>query len=241
MVRWAGAAVLAQRLTGGRARGIILITVGLLRMCAGCRDLALAQAGAVKGIGYALMDFREMIIRYRDEKGLSQQELADLLQVTRQTVSRWESGKSRPQPGQIAGICAALHVDARALDDLPADAQPGAERATARGEAGAASEEERADPPDALPPGAEPWFLASKRGRLAALIVLGIFLLAAVVGLVLTIIYAVKDSLYDASATVWIIAIPQNTPMLVLCVFLAVFIVMLAAVFIYLLLRGKKK
>ena len=47
--------------------------------------------------------------------------------------------------------------------------------------------------------------------------------------------------MYDASATVWIIAIPQNTPMLVLCVFLAVFIVMLAAVFIYLLLRGKKK
>ena len=93
----------------------------------------------------------------------------------------------------------------------------------------------------ALPPGAEPWFMASKKGRLAALIVLGVFLLAAVVGLILTVIYAVKDSMYDASATVWIIAIPQNTPMLVLCVFLAVFIVMLAAVFIYLLLRGKKK
>ena len=83
--------------------------------------------------------------------------------------------------------------------------------------------------------------MASKKGRLAALIVLGVFLLAAVVGLILTVIYAVKDSMYDASATVWIIAIPQNTPMLVLCVFLAVFIVMLAAVFIYLLLRGKKK
>ena len=196
------------------------------------------------------MDFREMIIRYRGERGLSQQELADLLQVTRQTVSRWESGKSRPQPGQIASICAALHIDVRTLDDLPPDAQPDGESDLARGEDAAAQDgrdlPQNVLPQDALtqgalPPGAEPWFMASKKGRLAALIVLGIFLLAAVVGLILTVIYAVKDSMYDASATVWIIAIPQNTPMLVLCVFLAVFIVMLAAVFIYLLLRGKKK
>lgn len=201
------------------------------------------------------MDFREMIIRYRGEKGLSQQELADLLQVTRQTVSRWESGKSRPQPGQIASICAALHIDVRTLDDIPPDAQPDGESDLARGE-DAAAQDGRALPQDAasqdaapqdaapqgaLPPGAEPWFLTSKKGRLAALIVLSVFLLAAVVGLVLTIVYAVKDSMYDASATVWIIAIPQNTPMLVLCLFLGVFIVMLAAVLIYLLLRGKKK
>ena len=196
------------------------------------------------------MDFREMIIRYRGERGLSQQELADLLQVTRQTVSRWESGKSRPQPGQIASICAALHIDVRTLDDLPPDAQPDGGRDLARGDDAAAQDgrdlaqnalPQDAAPQGALPPGAEPWFMASKKGRLAALIVLGVFLLAAVVGLILTVIYAVKDSMYDASATVWIIAIPQNTPMLVLCVFLAVFIVMLAAVFIYLLLRGKKK
>lgn len=201
------------------------------------------------------MDFREMIIRYRGERGLSQQELADLLQVTRQTVSRWESGKSRPQPGQIASICAALHIDVRTLDDLPPDTQPDGGRDLARGEDAAAQDgrdlaqnalpqdalPQDAAPQGALPPGAEPWFMASKKGRLAALIVLGAFLLAAVVGLILTVIYAVKDSMYDASATVWIIAIPQNTPMLVLCVFLAVFIVMLAAVFIYLLLRGKKK
>ena len=211
------------------------------------------------------MDFREMIIRYRGEKGLSQQELADLLQVTRQTVSRWESGKSRPQPGQIASICAALHIDVRTLDDIPPEAQPDGESDLARGE-DAAAQDGRALPQDAasqdaasqdaapqdaapqdaapqgaLPPGAEPWFLTSKKGRLAALIVLSVFLLAAVVGLVLTIVYAVKDSMYDASATVWIIAIPQNTPMLVLCLFLGVFIVMLAAVLIYLLLRGKKK
>lgn len=201
------------------------------------------------------MDFREMIIRYRGEKGLSQQELADLLQVTRQTVSRWESGKSRPQPGQIASICAALHIDVRTLDDIPPDAQPDGESDLARGEDAAAQDgrdlaqnglpqdalPQDAAPQGALPPGAEPWFLTSKKGRLAALIVLSVFLLAAVVGLVLTIVYAVKDSMYDASATVWIIAIPQNTPMLVLCLFLGVFIVMLAAVLIYLLLRGKKK
>ena len=64
--------------------------------------------------------------------------------------------------------------------------------------------------------------------------------LAAVVGLILTIVYAVKDSMYDAGATVWIITIPQNTPMLVLSAFLAVFIALLVLLLVY-LLRGKKR
>ena len=75
--------------------------------------------------------------------------------------------------------------------------------------------------------------------RIALLVVIGVLILAAIVGLIVTVVYAIKDSMYDASATVWIITIPQNTPMLVLSAFLAVFIALLVLLFIY-LLRGKR-
>lgn len=39
-------------------------------------------------------DFSERLKKYRREKNLTQQELADLLQVSNKTVSRWESGGS---------------------------------------------------------------------------------------------------------------------------------------------------
>lgn len=39
-----------------------------------------------------------MIRRLRTEKGLSQDELAEKLFVTRQAVSRWENGETTPNP-----------------------------------------------------------------------------------------------------------------------------------------------
>lgn len=178
------------------------------------------------------MDFRERIIRYRSEKGLSQQELADLLQVSRQTVSRWESGKSRPQPGQAAHIFARLQIEPEGDDaaDFPADGDV----ADVRADEGAAESGRTARPYG------EAGYIRSQKVRIALLAVIGALLLAAVVGLILTIVYAVKDSMYDAGATVWIITIPQNTPMLVLSAFLAVFIALLVLLLVY-LLRGKKR
>lgn len=41
------------------------------------------------------MDTKDMIRRLRTEKGLSQDELAEKLFVTRQAVSRWENGVSQ--------------------------------------------------------------------------------------------------------------------------------------------------
>lgn len=49
--------------------------------------------------------FQGKAYKIKDERRLSQQELADLLDVTRQTVSRWESGKSYPSIQQLANIC----------------------------------------------------------------------------------------------------------------------------------------
>ena len=68
---------------------------------------------------------------------------------------------------------------------------------------------------------------------------LSILLAAALGGLIATIAYAVKDAQYDTSSTVWIVSIPQNTPMIVLCVFLGLFMLLIAAVFAYLITRGK--
>ena len=42
------------------------------------------------------MDTKEVLYRLRTEKGLSQEELAEKLFVTRQAVSRWETGETTP-------------------------------------------------------------------------------------------------------------------------------------------------
>ena len=41
------------------------------------------------------MDAKDMILRLRMQKGLSQDELAERVFVTRQAVSRWENGVSQ--------------------------------------------------------------------------------------------------------------------------------------------------
>lgn len=42
------------------------------------------------------MDTKDVLYHLRTEKGLSQEELAEKLFVTRQAVSRWETGETTP-------------------------------------------------------------------------------------------------------------------------------------------------
>lgn len=42
------------------------------------------------------MKFHEKLLKLRKEKGLSQEELGMEMQVSRQTISKWESGQSYP-------------------------------------------------------------------------------------------------------------------------------------------------
>lgn len=66
------------------------------------------------------MTLGENIRARREEKGMTQQELADRLFVSRQTVSRWESGSRTPDVILCKKIAIVLEV---ALDDLLSGAE----------------------------------------------------------------------------------------------------------------------
>ena len=57
------------------------------------------------------MKFGENLQKLRKEKGLSQEQLAEQLGVTRQSVSKWESGASYPEMDKIVTLCKMFHCD----------------------------------------------------------------------------------------------------------------------------------
>lgn len=74
------------------------------------------------------MTFGEKLLRLRKQEGLSQEELAERLDVSRQAVSRWETGETLPdapnllQISRIFGVSAdyLLHDEFESDGDLPA-------------------------------------------------------------------------------------------------------------------------
>ena len=51
------------------------------------------------------MNFNEKLQKLRKGKKYSQEELADMLDVTRQSVSKWESGQTYPEMDKLLAIC----------------------------------------------------------------------------------------------------------------------------------------
>ena len=64
------------------------------------------------------MKFSEKLTKLRKEKGLSQEELADKLDVSRQSVSKWELGSTYPEMDKLLTMCKIFNVT---LDDLTND------------------------------------------------------------------------------------------------------------------------
>jgi len=64
------------------------------------------------------MSFNEKLQKLRKENKYSQEELADLLDVTRQSVSKWESGQTYPEMDKLLAICKIFNCS---LDDLTND------------------------------------------------------------------------------------------------------------------------
>ena len=67
------------------------------------------------------MEFNNKLYNLRKQKGLSQEELASRLNVSRQTVSKWEVGESTPDMEKLAAISELFEVS---LDELVLDKKP---------------------------------------------------------------------------------------------------------------------
>ena len=57
------------------------------------------------------MEISKMIKEARIKKGMTQQELANSVYVTRQTISKWELGKSVPDEASLSLLCQCLEID----------------------------------------------------------------------------------------------------------------------------------
>lgn len=69
-------------------------------------------------------DLGEKLWRLREQRGLSQEEFAEMLGVSRQTVSNWENGKATPDALRLGKICAVLRVSADELLGLSSKLSP---------------------------------------------------------------------------------------------------------------------
>lgn len=65
------------------------------------------------------MDCKDILIKLRENKGLSQQELADKLFVTRQAVSRWERGEVLPSSDMLRRLSELFDVSINTLLGSP--------------------------------------------------------------------------------------------------------------------------
>ena len=68
------------------------------------------------------MDLANKLLELRKKKGLSQEEVADRLGVSRQTVSKWETGMSTPDFDKIGPLCELYEISTNELLNVNYDA-----------------------------------------------------------------------------------------------------------------------
>ena len=141
------------------------------------------------------MAFGERLAAVRRGSGLTQEQFAAQLQVSRQAVSKWESGRGYPEIEKILYICNRYHVSIAELfaeeapvplsasQESPSEEKP-LPRATLRRAVGAFLTN-----------------LSPKNKWLAGAVLAGIGILAGILGLIL------KGGSADMAATIWIAAI----------------------------------
>ncbi|WP_288071554.1 zinc ribbon domain-containing protein [Adlercreutzia caecimuris] len=64
------------------------------------------------------MPFKETLVETREQRGMTQQELASKLYVTRQAISRWENGETEPSVDMRKLIATVLDIPAIRLFDI---------------------------------------------------------------------------------------------------------------------------
>ena len=54
---------------------------------------------------------KDQIKHYREEKRLTQEELADKIHVSRSLIAKWEQGRGVPSPEDFEALCGALEIN----------------------------------------------------------------------------------------------------------------------------------
>ena len=57
------------------------------------------------------MEFKDIVRQLRKERGMTQQELADMIGLTKVTISQYETGKRKPSFEMIEALADVFHVD----------------------------------------------------------------------------------------------------------------------------------
>lgn len=57
-----------------------------------------------------MKDFGQRLLQYRRKAGMSQEDLAEKVDVSRQTLSKWETGQSLPDAEKIQTVCEVLSI-----------------------------------------------------------------------------------------------------------------------------------
>jgi len=86
-----------------------------------------------KGMVIKMESFGDKIIALRKEQGLSQDDLAKKLNVSRQTISNWETNKTAPSIDLIEEISSALNISSSAFLDKNSELIDGAQGNCSRG------------------------------------------------------------------------------------------------------------
>lgn len=144
------------------------------------------------------MAFGDRLAAVRRGNGLTQEQFAEQLQVSRQAVSKWESGWGYPEMEKILYICNRYQVS---IADLFAEEAP---VPAAAAETYPAPEQEAAPLPRATLGSAVGAFLTNlspKNKWLAGAVLVGIGALAGIIGLIL------RGGDADMATTIWIAAI----------------------------------
>ena len=144
------------------------------------------------------MAFGDRLAAVQRGNGLTQEQFAEQLQVSRQAVSKWESGRGYPEMEKILYICNRYQVS---IADLFAEEAP---VPAAAAEAHPAPEQEAAPLPRATLGSAVGAFLTNlspKNKWLAGAVLVGIGALAGIIGLIL------RGGDADMATTIWIAAI----------------------------------
>ena len=144
------------------------------------------------------MSFGEQLASVRRGSGLTQEQFAEQLQVSRQAVSKWESGRGYPEIEKILYICNRYQVS---IADMFAQEAPAPSAAPDAPELPAAAEQPL--PRESLHNAFSAFLtnLSPKNKWLAAGVLLGIGMLSGLIGLCL------KGGSTDMTTIIWIAAI----------------------------------